>query len=235
MSPRYDLEIIPPARGEVLAPDDTAQPWALAPSSSLDGFFSSATTRWRAGRRTRTLQTLTKTMDAARELFAAETRAIESRIRSQEAAYSLQELPGTQESEAARIRAERAEAMREVEHRNEMAELRRATERAHAEAMLATAQQTASLERERGYELASKKRTSELLDVELALAERETILRQHLAEQRQFAMTRSSAAAPEMSGSPMKEALYQARAQLLAHGLDTSVLDDLLGHRPARR
>jgi hypothetical protein len=233
MSRRYELEIIPPSRGEVLAPVDDAGPWTLAPSPSLDGFFSSGVTRWRAGRRTRTLKALTETMVAAQNLFDAETRVIESRIKSREAAYRLQELPDAFESDARRRSAERAEAMRAVEHQTEMAELRRATERAQAEAALVAAEQAAAIQRERGYELASKKQSCEVLDVDLALAERQAILRQHLSEQRE--VTQRLSGATHVNGGALEEALHQARAQLRASGLDTSALDDILGGRRAQR
>ena len=172
-------------------------------------------------------------MVAARDLFDAETRVIESRIKSREASYRLQELPDAFESDARRRSAERAEAMRAVEHQTEMAELRRATERAQAEAALVAAEQAAIVQRERGYELASKKRICEALDLDLALAEREAILQQHLAERRQ--VTQRLAGATHVNGGALEEALHQARAQLRASGLDTRALDEILGGGRAQR
>lgn len=229
-----NLEIIPPSRGEVLT-GESSRTWPLAPSREVDGFFPSFSLRLRADRRTRTLEALTKAMVAARDHFDMETQAIESRIKSREAAYRLQELPEFAAHEAAIRHAERAEASREIQHRHELAEVRRATERAQAERALLAADQATAVERERGYEILSKRRASEALDLDLALAERQAILRQHFSEEQRTFESRYAPSSTNGSRSSIDEALYQARAQLHAHGLDTSSLDEILESRGLRR
>jgi hypothetical protein len=124
--------------------------------------------------------------------------------------------------------------MRDARHRREMGELRRATERAQAETALAAAEHVASAQHELGGELAWKKRNIETLDLDLALAERRAILRQHLAEQRQISDSRNSSGLGSVNRSAVEEALHEARAQLRANGLDTSALDEILGGRGGR-
>ena len=70
-----------------------------------------------------------------------------------------------------------------------------------------------------------------LLDIELAIAERRAILRQHFAELDR-AMREANAGSAD--ADTMDNALYQARAQLNAHGLDTSAIDTILERRNKR-
>ena len=86
-------------------------------------------------------------------------------------------------TDRARRRAERADDLRDVYHRHEIAETRRLTELAHVERELLDVQQALNAQRDHGYssyELEWKKRTCEMLDVELSAAERRAILRQLL-------------------------------------------------------
>jgi hypothetical protein len=205
----------------------------LGPNDSLDGVFSSMFTRARLRRRERTLTSLTASMRAAKEYFDTRTKAIESCIKAQEADYRLQQLPVKAAEEAERRREEaerrqeaRAEELQEQQHRCELADLRRARERAEAEATLLVAQQACEAQRELGPELALKKRAVEMLDVDMALAERRAVLRKHLAGL-EPAVGKIAPGVPSVE----ENALYEARAQLHASGLDTSALDAVLSGR----
>ena len=70
-----------------------------------------------------------------------------------------------------------------------------------------------------------------MLDLELSAAERRAILRQHLAELDQSEPTDEGASAELQSDAALDDVLYEARAQRLANGLDTSRIDALLQRR----
>jgi hypothetical protein len=78
-----------------------------------------------------------------------------------------------------------------------------------------------------------KKRNCEMLNVDLSTAESRAILRQHFAELDQ----------PDLNGTGVRadasdielDALYDARAQLLANGLDTRRIDALIERRRRKR
>lgn len=224
-----NVEIIPPGRRDVRDAEDGMRELAVARLPELDGWLPSTATRWRADRRARTVQALTRAVEANRELIEAETRAIESRIKSHEAAERLAGVGEELERAATRRRIEHASQMRELQHREEISEIRRATERFQAEATLISAEHATTVQRERGYGLLAKRFSRDELDLDLAIAEREAVLKQHLAEMRQ-ALRRSAASSSEARDA-IEEALHQARAEMNAHGLNTSALDDVLERR----
>jgi hypothetical protein len=89
------------------------------------------------------------------------------------------------------------------------------------------ARQALKAQRDHGYgryELEWKKRSCEILDVELNAAERRAILQQHLAEL-DGSECADGANAEKPSDAALDDALYEARAQLLANGIDTSTID----------
>ncbi len=233
MSKRNQLEIIPPSAGMTARPDNRADMWGVIPQDNSRGLFSSMRTRWRIERQGRTFEAMKTTMEHASEYFDARTEAIESSVKAWEAEHRLQQLPILAAEEAARQREERAEELRELQHRHDMAELRRATERAEAEAALYAAQSTLATERDLGPEIHRKKRGIEMLDFDLAVAERRAVLRQHLVELER-AVGRPSAALRSLPESDLENALYEARAQLNANGLDTSTIDAVLERRAGR-
>jgi hypothetical protein len=162
---------------------------------------------------------------------------MESYIKRQRTVGRVQELPEIIATDRARRRAERAEELREKYHQHEVAEARRLTEMALAERVLLDAQQALTAQREYGYssyELEWKKRNCEMLDVELSAAERRALLREHLAELQQSdgGSAKSSLKAHDAG---LENALYEARAQLVAHGLDASRIDAFIERRKARK
>src|SRR4029077_8033995 len=77
---------------------------------------------------------------------------------------------------------ERSEEVRALQHRGDLARLTRDREHAETEAALVGARQALDAQRDLGTELAWKKRHVDLLDIELALAERRAVLRQQFEE-----------------------------------------------------
>jgi hypothetical protein len=217
------VQIMPPSRG--LPATRTNNDGADIAPARIDpgGVISSTLMRWEAERHARTLGALTERWQAEGKLFDAQTQASESYIKRQTAAFRLQDLPEVLAAEHVRLRAERAEEQREVSHRHELAELRRAAERTHAERALVDAQQALGAQREHGgtsYEIEWKKRHCELLDIELGAAERRAMLREHIAE-----IDRPP------GEDEVDTALYEARTQLRASGLDTTKIDSVLQQR----
>jgi hypothetical protein len=226
------VEIIPPARNR-LPVHRTEQAVVAAPRVDPGGIVSSTLMRWEANRHTRTFGAVAARTRAEADLFDAQTQAMESYVKRQRVVARVQELPEIIATDRARRRAERAEELRQLGHQHETAEAHRMTERAHAERALVDAQQALRAQRDygyRSYELEWKKRSCEILDVELSAAERRAILREHLAE-----LETPSEPARAVNGDASDEdidgALHEARSQLRASGLDTSKLDAVLARR----
>jgi len=109
------------------------------------------------------------------------------------------------------------------------------TEFAHANCALVDAQQALKAQREHGsgsYELEWKKRKSEILDVELTMAERRAVLREHMGEFEDSGETGGPRA--DASDDEVDEALHEARSQLRASGLDTGKIDAVLIRRDGK-
>ena len=158
MADKY--EILPPARG-ALARRDNNSIVASPPRVNPGGMIQSTLTRWEANRHARTLGALAARTRAEGDLFEAQTQAISSYVKRQEAAFRLQELPEVLSNDRARRRVERAEELRRVEHQHEVAEINRQTEIARIEAVLVDAQQALRAQHDFGYttyELAFKKK-----------------------------------------------------------------------------
>jgi hypothetical protein len=234
MADKY--EILPPSRGALARRDGNAVV-ASPPRVNPGGMIESTLTRWEANRHARTLGALSARTRAEGDLFDAQTQAMSSYVKRQEAAFRLQELPEVLGNDRARRRIERAEELRRVQHQHEVAEINRQTEIARIEAVLVDAQQALRAQHDFGYttyELAFKKKNCELLDVELNAAERRAILRQHVAELDQPKSSERSVGVGA-NDDAIDEALYEARAQLNASGLDTSRIDALIEQRKANR
>ena len=234
MSDKRQVQIIPPPRLPTEARRTSDLPAIRPPRINPGGIIDSTLTRWEANRHARTLNALSHRTHAETALFDAQTQAIASYIRRQRAFQELQELPEILATDRARRQAERAEELRDVYSRHEIAETRRLTELAYVERELLDAQQALKAQRDHGYgsyELEWKKRSCEILDVELSAAERRAILRQHLAELDESEPRAEGASAEPPSDAALDDALYETRAQLLANGLDTSRIDALLQHR----
>ncbi len=227
-------EILPPLRAaQLVRRPESAAVTVVPPRVRPGGIIESTLTRWEAQRHARTIDAMAVRTRAEAGLFDAQTQVIDSYVKRQRAGYRLQELPEILTNDRARRRTERADELREAQHKYELAELRRLGEIAHAETALVDAQQQLKAQRDYGYttyELAWKKKNCEILDVELSAAERRAILRQHMAELEEPA----SAHLTDQTGDAIDDALYERRAQLNASGLDTSQIDAELERRRSR-
>ncbi len=213
-----DLTLRPPS---ALAPERTL-PTVVPPRLDPGGLIDATLARWEATRHARTLDALAKRTRAEAGLFDAQTQALESYVQRQRAAQRLQDLPEVLASERARARIERADLLRQAQHRYELAELARLCELAEAETALLDARQQLDAQRTEGgstYRLAWTKRRCELLDLELSIAERRALLNEHRGGR---------------SGSTLDAALSAARDELRASGLDTAALDAVIHEREAR-
>jgi hypothetical protein len=232
-------EILPPARGGVPARRENNSVAVSPPRVNPGGIIDSALTRWEANRHARTIGAVATRTRAEADLFDAQTQALNSYVKRQEAGFRLQELPEVLANDRARRRVQRAEELRQVQHQHEVSEMHRQTEIARVEAVLVDAQQALRAQREFGYttyELGWKKKQCEMLDVELNAAERRAILRQHLSElERQDASERRSGSDSAAGADGVDDALYEARAQLNASGLDTGRIDAIIEQRKSSR
>jgi hypothetical protein len=225
------VEIIPPGRSLEHRPAKVPAP-AVPPRMNPGGIVSSTLIRWEANRHARAISAVAERFRAEANLFDAQTQALESYVKRQRAGARVQELPEITATDRARRRAERADELRQAQHQYEVAETRRMTELAHANCVLVDAQQALKAQQENGsgsYELEWKKRKSEILDVELTMAERRAILREHMSEFEDRGET--SGARAEASDDEVDEALHEARSQLRASGLDTGKIDAVLARR----
>lgn len=229
MSQRRDVQIIPPARLPDAHSTHGYAPPAL-PSSALGGLVEATLTRWEAVRHTRALQAITARTHAQSDLFRAQTHALGSYIERERALQEVRELPDILAADCERRRLERREDYRRREHAHELAEMNRRAEMVRAEEALYQSEQNFAARHacnDISHDIVRKRMLSDLLDAELNLAERRTVLR----------LDREERAAPHARPAPglseeAEAALLHAREQLLAHGLDTSHIDALLdAHR----
>ena len=234
MSKRYELEVLPPERNRLPSSDwqDGNRDLAVAAPDMPTGPIESALTRWRANRQTRTWDAHAATMRAAQKYYDAQHAALESYYKCQETAYRIETLSERMAGDVARQQAERAEALRQIERRRELAEMHHVTELTAAEAKLTEAVQVLRVQHELGLQIAQTRRRCELLDVQMAAAEREAILRQHLNELEAKTGIRSSS---QSSDDLIDEALHQMRANLNASGADATHIDSLISQRRSGR
>jgi hypothetical protein len=192
-------EILPPVRLTPVV--QTVQPvvrpepdnvWSTARSLTVTTGdpISSALTRWRAERHTRTIKALTIWTDAEAAYFESLNKQVQSYTKLRRSAYELAELPEAYAAEKAVRRVMRANHLRQAQHTYEVDEFQRLTEVTRKETELTDARQQLTAQRKYGestYELAWKKKHVEMLELELDAVERRELLRQH----------RISLAAPE--------------------------------------
>lgn len=224
---KKEIEVIPPQRSSLTRSEQTQM--VNLPQVNPGGAISSTLIRWQADRHARTYSALSASTRAEANFLEAQGQAVDAYIQRGRAVQRLQELPETLATDRIRRRSERAEELRELFHQQKLAEMRRDTDRTHAEIVLVDAQQALRAQREHGYsthELAWKKRTVEMLDVELNAAERRAILQQHVA-----GLEQSNGIGKD---DVIDDALYEKRAQLNASGLDTSRIDAVIERRQRR-
>ncbi|GEM_PF-6449711 len=231
-------EILPPTRILPTKAHDSVASTLVAPRTRPGDLIESYFLRKSAARDGETYGVLARRAQAEATLFDAERELIDAYGRRTRALANLQELPEILANERAIRRSERAEDLRQAQHRYEVAEVKRLTELAQVEAVLVDAQQALRAQREYGYttyELAWKKKYCEMLDVELGAAERLAILRQHdknLA--RALSPPRTQTLNANISDDAIDETLHTQRSELAASGLDTSRIDSLIERRKAR-
>src|SRR5271170_3771144 len=136
-----EYEILPPSRGAVPARRENNAVVVSPPRVNPGGMIESTLTRWEANRHARTIGAIAERTRAETDLFNAQTQAVESYVKRQQAGYRLLELPEILSNDRARRRIERTEELRQVQHRYEVAEMHRQTEIARVEAVLVDAQQ----------------------------------------------------------------------------------------------
>ena len=223
------ITIIPPERPNLPARREEPVPADLA-RVNPGGVVTATLMRWEAERHARTLQALTARTRAEQSLFDAQADLMDAYVRRGMAVQRLVELPEMQKVESARRRAERAEELRDLQHRHELARLKREAERAHAERLTVDAQQALKAQHEHGHtshQLSWHKTKCEMLDVELGAAERRALLR----DSTEFL-------APVIVADGTDEVdrvLLDARNQLRASGLDTAKIDAELDRRSRKR
>lgn len=229
MASRY-MEIIQP-RGQAVTEWQGQPAWSAPPRPGEDGPLSSIFVRARANRQARTLRALTETMQAAKAYYDARRQAVESCLKAEREEYRLRTVPYAAAQEEEQQFEEGEIKLLELERRHNLASLNRDRERAEGESSVSSARQSLDAQRHHGGELAWKRRQVDLLDIELAIAERRAILRQHFDELDRAMRGINSGAG---DSAVLENALYEARAQLNAQGLDTSALDAALERRNRR-
>jgi hypothetical protein len=226
------MEILPPLRAGLPARlHETFVP-AAPPRVNPGGLVSSTLMRWEASRHSRAISAVADRTRAEGNLLDAQTQALESYVKRQRAGARVLELPEIIANDRAIRRAERAEDLRQVGHQHELAETRRLAELAHADRALVDARQALQAQREHGYDsyaLEWRRRKCEILDVELSMAERRAILREHGGEFGDSQEAQGLRA--DASDNEVDEALHEARSHLRASGLDTGKIDAVLARR----
>ena len=168
--------------------------------------------RWEANRHARTVDALLHRTHTETALFDAQMQAIASYMtaaRVPGTPGAARDFPNDRECR----RVEREEHYQKLRHPHQVAEARRLIELAQVERELVDAQQALKAQRDHGYgryELEWKKRSCEMLDVELSAAERRAILQQHLAELDR-SESADGASTEKPSDAPIDDALYEAR------------------------
>jgi len=220
-----EIEIIPPTRNAVSQGRGTQiaeTPRGDHPSGVLSARFAT----WEANRLERVITARALATQAQARLYDAQTTAVESRIKRDEAANRLAELPEILMHERLKRRTERVEELRELRHRHELAEELRYSELARAQSTRVAAEQELQARRDYGYlthTIDWKKKMCAMLDVELDTAERRALLRQHIKELGGDATGNARGVAGDVA-----ETLHALREQMLADGIDTRHLDAVL-------
>jgi hypothetical protein len=221
--PKY--EIIPPSRSNVPARIDRSAR-AVGHVSRIEpgGFISSTLMRWDAENHRRVFEALAERNRAEADYLDARTELTVSSIRHAQALTRWAELPEILAADRQRRHSERLQELREIEHAAQLAESRRAVERAQMQSVLVDAEQALRAQREHGYlthELTWKRRHCELLGVELDEAERKALL--HEARN---PVPKDTPA--DLSIDELIEQLHARRREMRADGVDTGKIDRAL-------
>lgn len=232
-----EMEIIPPNRG-VVEPRRTGGVASLDARMDPGDFLETTFTRWRAARHARALSAVAERTKAETAVLRAQSDLMEVGIAWARKEAQVREIPEIIEADRAMRRAARAEELRSLLHQYEISEVRRQTELARVQTVLGDSRQSLRAQSEYGYsvyEIEWKKRQAELLDVEMSIEERREMLREHYAELRRSRGQEEPAPRQARDDDEnVDNALFEARAQMRASGLDTSRIDALIKSRTGR-
>lgn len=231
-------EILPPLKSGELSPLEHNLP-APKPAAiptvyhgdSWDAFWD----RRRWDNQTRAVESLTRLNHAETACTNAQTGLVESNNRLKAALAAAAELPERLHHELQVRRVQRADELRTVAHGHDLNRHRQQrevvvaeTEKTKALAALVDARQQLQAQQDfgyAGYRLAWKQRAYQTFGVELTPEERRALVEEHVP----------SVAAKKPGQSPrageMDDALYEARQELLARGIDPTVIDEIIARR----
>lgn len=220
------VEIIPPDRSLAKRSLNGIATVARA-RTNPGGLVSSTLTRWEANGQTRAISAVAERTRAEADLFEAQTQALESYVKRQAAAARVEELPEIIAAERAGRRAARAEELRQMQNKYNVAQLRRQTELARAEAILEDARQALNAQREHGVHYHGLGWKQKIGERELYVEEQQVILSEH----------RKRVAGKDFNElqHASNEELLQRRAEMNADGHDTRAIDDELARRSASK
>ena len=222
---RYEIEIIPPGQvgvPTVQRPSSAAGSIVAAPAPPSRDFIGRFFQRKRVNEEIQALTLYEERAKAEQQYWDKQTAALESAMKCREAAFR-------QATQGQLVERQHAEELRELQNRSELAELRRRMEIAQAEATLIAAETGRDCARDYGSLAQRQRHENDLLDLHLAAEERRAVLRQYLDRLQE----RDQSSDPRAGA--IDDALYEARAQMHAHGLDTTRIDTLIEQRRARR
>ncbi|MEA2889568.1 MAG: hypothetical protein QOI05_361 [Bradyrhizobium sp.] len=243
-----DIEVIPPSRSnlparrsgssEVAPRRASTAPVRVRPPS---GIIPSALVRMEARRESRTYDALTTRTNAERSLVEADTALGNALIKNARMRHEYDELPRTLAVDRAKREIKRVDEVRDAYHQFEMAEHRRATERAHADVTLTDARTGLTTARER---LTMARKGLLNADQELE-AQRQNGSRYHDLEwqrkigERELYVEEQQAVLAEHrrrtgGGTGDTGDLYQARDEMNADGRDTRAVDLEIERNKAR-
>ena len=244
-----DVEIIPPSRSlrtsrsQELTEARQSTPHRANPG----GILSSLPIRWEANAQAKSYDAQTRRTSAERALVEADTELGHALVRNVRMRHEFAELPQILATDRTKRQIARAEEIRDLYHRVEIAENRRMRELAEAEIVLTDARsnltraherlttaRTGLLNAEQQYqaqaehgsryhELGWKQKIGER---ELYVEEQEAVLNEH---------RKRVANAQNDLNRASDEELIQRRAEMNADGVDTREVDEVLARRSNRR
>jgi hypothetical protein len=233
-----DIEILPPNKNGPPAPLESRPPAIPAVHvghDSIDFFFN----RRRWNKQARAVDALARLNQSEAACVNAQTAVVEADTKLRTALVAAAELPERLGHELQLRRGARAEELRALVHTYGMKEMQRERERLayeaetnQARAALVDSEQALQAQRDfgyPGYELAWKRKAYETFGVDLTPGERRQIVGQYL----KMPAGDTAPTGPANAGD-IDDALYEARAELQASGLDTSRIDAIIGRRERR-
>ena len=236
-------EIIPPQRGQVTR-IEPARIHVNVPSVNVGGPISSHLNAWIWDQQAKANNALARLNEAEAKNTIAQTALVVAEVERRTRLFELQELPRKLGHEFAVREVVRANEFRAVQHVFERDEINRSKEiamaeadrnqarvlRTHSQTALADAQQQLEAQLEYGqmhYVLAHKKKALEIMDVELDIEERKSLLKDYLAK----GTDQAAAQTDDLTEQEIDDALQMRLQQLNAAGMDTSRVEAAIAAR----